>query len=303
MSDTKYTFNPITHCNMCGAESANHKVLGKRLNHSQGKNPKSKTGVCTTIVKCKSCGLVFSNPIPIPVNIQDHYGIPPEEYWKSEYFIVNESDFAYVIEKAKQLIDFKLGMKSLDCGAGIGKSMIAFKNAGFDAYGFEASEPFYKRGIEKMKISPEKLQLGMIENVEFPNDYFDLITFKAVLEHFYNPSQSITKALKWLKPNGVIKIDVPSSDWLIAKLMNFYYKLKFTDYVSNLSPMHEPFHLYEFSENSFKKHGIKNNYQIIETQYSVCETFMPKILDKPLKFIMRKTNTGMDITVWIRKNL
>jgi 2-polyprenyl-3-methyl-5-hydroxy-6-metoxy-1,4-benzoquinol methylase len=51
-----------------------------------------------------------------------------------------------------------------------------------------------------MKIPPEKLQLGMIENIEYPKDNFDFITFGAVLEHLYDPSAAIKKAMNWLKP-------------------------------------------------------------------------------------------------------
>jgi ubiquinone/menaquinone biosynthesis C-methylase UbiE len=297
--EIKYQFKYSDQCNMCGAPA--HKIIGKRLNQSQGKSPKNKVGITTTICKCTKCGLIYSNPLPIPADLQDHYGMPPENYWKPEYFVVNEIDFKGVIDKTKEWICYKPGMKSLDVGAGIGKSIIAFTNAGFDAYGFEASKPFYERAISKMGVNPEKIQLGMVETVNYPENYFDVITMKAVLEHFYDPSDSIQKALKWLKPNGVIKIDVPSSNWLISKLMNFYYKLRRTDYVSNLSPMHEPYHLYEFGLKSFQEHGKLNGYEVIDYNYNVCETFMPKFADRILKPYMRRTNTGMDLNVWIRK--
>ena len=297
----KYQFKYIEQCNMCGSSDEKQKIIGKRLNQSQGKKPKNKIGITTTVVKCSNCGLIYPNPLPIPNNLQDHYGIPPEDYWKPDYFVVRTDYWLDKIEKIKKLIDFKDGMKSLDVGAGLGKAIIAFSNAGFDAYGFEASKPFYERAISKMGLNPDKIQLGMIETVDYLDDFFDVITFGAVLEHFYDPSDSIQKALRWLKPNGIIKIDVPSSDWLISKFMNYYYKLKRTDYVSNLSPMHEPFHLYEFGLKSFQEHGKLNGYEVIDFQYNVCETFMPKFADLFLKSYMKRTNTGMDLNVWIRK--
>jgi ubiquinone/menaquinone biosynthesis C-methylase UbiE len=297
----KYQFEYIKHCNLCGSPSENHKILGKRLNQSQGKNPKNKVGITTTICKCNQCGLIYSNPLPIPFNIQDHYGMPPENYWKPEYFEIEPDYLQSQIDILKKLVQFQMGMKSLDFGTGIGKSIIAFSNAGFDAYGFEASVPFYERAIAKIGVDPEKIQLGMVETVNYPENYFDVITMRAVLEHFYDPSDSIQKALKWLKPNGIIQIDVPSSDWLISKIMNWYFKLKRTDYVSNLSPMHEPYHLYEFGLKSFQEHGKLNGYEVVDSQFCVCETFMPKFTDFILKPYMRRTNTGMDISVWIKK--
>src|SRR5688572_21920223 len=102
----RYTFNYISNCNMCGSSTDNHKILGKRLNRSQGKHPTNKIGITTTICKCNVCGLIYSNPQPIPFDLQDHYGIPPEEYWNKDYFSIDETYFKNEIEKLKKLIDF-----------------------------------------------------------------------------------------------------------------------------------------------------------------------------------------------------
>jgi len=286
---------------MCGSATAKHKILGKRLNQSQGKNPKNKIGITTTILKCSNCGLIYSNPQPVPFDLQDHYGVPPENYWKKEYFTVSDNYFKGEIDKVKKLIDFKEGMKSLDIGAGLGKAMLALSNASFDAYGFEPSQQFFERAVTRMGINRDKLKLGMIENVDYPANHFDFISFGAVLEHLYNPSDSILKALKWLKPAGIIHIEVPSSDWLINKIINLFYKLKLTDYVGNISPMHEPYHLYEFGLKSFQEHSGQYDYEIAFYEYYVCKTFMPGLVDYILKLFMKWTNTGMQLCVWLRK--
>jgi 2-polyprenyl-3-methyl-5-hydroxy-6-metoxy-1,4-benzoquinol methylase len=286
---------------MCGSKSDSHKILGKRLNCSQGKNPRNKVGITTTIIKCTNCGLIYSNPQPVPFNIQDHYGVPPESYWQEIYFTHKENYFLYEIERLKKLMDFKDGIKSLDIGAGLGKQMIALSKVGFDTYGFEPSQQFHERAISKMGINPDKLKLGMIEEVEYPDNHFDFISFGAVLEHLYNPSDSILKAMKWLKPNGIIHIEVPSSNWLTGKIVNLFYKLTGTDYVGNLSPMHEPFHLYEFGLKSFNEHARQHRYELAFHEYYVSYTYMPKIFDHILKPCMRWTNTGLQLCVWLRK--
>jgi len=286
---------------MCGSPTDKHKILGKRLNKSQGKNPKNKIGISTTICKCNVCGLIYSNPQPIPFNIQNHYGIPPEDYWKNKDFTINDHYFKEEIEILKKLVDIKEGMKFLDIGAGLGEVMIVLSKLGFDTYGIEPSEPFYEKAIGQMGISPDKLKPGMIEDAEYPENYFDFISLSAVLEHLYNPSESIIKAMKWLKPNGIIQIEVPSSDWLVNKIINFYYHLRRTDYVGNLSPMHAPFHLYEFSLKSFTEHAFQNNYEIVFHKYYVCPTYLPKIIDYIIKPYMKWTNKEMQFCVWLRK--
>lgn len=296
-----YTFRSIEQCNMCGSGHDRHKVLGKRLNSSQGKNPCKKAGITTTVIRCIDCGLVFCNPIPIPENIQDHYGIPAEEYWLRHQLEEDFSRFLPELQLVKSYVSFKPSMRSLEIGAGHGVFMKACLEAGFDAYGCEPSEPFYKRLIEKMNFRKDRLHLGKVESCEFPDNFFDFISFKAVLEHLYDPSLAITRCLKWLKPGGIICIEVPSSDWFIGKIFNLYYRLRSMDYTSHLSPMHSPFHLFEFSLQSFQKHAAIHGYSIYSHQFFVCDTFMPKLLNRPLKAIMRRNGSGMDLYLLLQK--
>ncbi len=302
MHQLRYYFNYVETCNMCISKYEKHKILGQRLNQSQGFNPKSKIGISTSVVRCKECGLIFSNPQPVPYDIQDHYGTPPEKYWRPEYFNVDEKYFSGQIVITKRLSDFKQGMKALDIGAGLGKCMIVLQKAGYDAYGFEPSVPFYNRAIEIMKIPKDKIGIGMIEDMNYEEKLFDFINFGAVLEHLYDPSASILKAMKWLKPNGLIHIEVPSSKYLIPRLFNFYFSLRGTNYVNNLSPMHRPYHLYEFDLESFNIHAKKHGYEVAHHEYYVCDIyFIPRIFHGILKWYMGKTKRGMQLAVWLRK--
>ena len=302
MRQLRYFFNYVDTCNMCGSGSKRHKLLGQRLNRSQGFNPNSKIGISTSVMKCKNCDLIFSNPQPVPFDMQDHYGLPPEDYWKPEYFDVDEKYFADQMLTTKKLTVFKQGMKALDIGAGLGKCMISLERGGYDAYGFEPSHPFYQKAVEKMKISPDKLKRGMIEEIDYPDNFFDFVTFGAVLEHLYDPSAAIQKSLRWLKPGGLMHIEVPSSNYLLPKIFNFYFRLGGSNYVNNLSPMHIPFHLYEFGLKSFKIHSEQHHYEIAHHEYYVCDIyFIPKIFHGMLKWYMNKTNQGMQLAVWLRK--
>jgi 2-polyprenyl-3-methyl-5-hydroxy-6-metoxy-1,4-benzoquinol methylase len=295
-----YGFKVSDRCNMCG-NTTNISILGKRLNGTQGKRPASKMGITTTIVKCENCGLIFSNPQPMPQNLVDHYGMPPELYWQNDYFKADNSLFQHEIKTAGQLIGKTRELVALDIGAGIGKAMIAMQRAGFEVWGIEPSVSFYEYAINKTGVRSDRLVLASAETASFPGAFFDFISFGAVLEHLYDPSQAIIRALNWLKPGGIIYADVPSSQWLISRIANYYYRLMGTDYVANLSPMHPPFHLYEFSVDSFRRHGGAHGYEIALCEYFICQTYMPKVLDKLLHTIMDMTKSGMQISVWMRK--
>jgi len=304
MQEIEYRFVYMDKCIMCGASADNHRILGRRLNRSQGRNPKNKIGISTTVVKCNNCGLIFANPQPRPFDIQqDHYSMSPLEYWDENYVTDNAANFfSGEISILKMHLDYSPGAKALDVGAGIGNFMRTLIAERFDAHGIEPSEEFYKYAVERMKINPDKLKFSSIEDADYPENYFDFISFGAVLEHLYDPSQAIIKTLKWLRPKGIIRIEVPSSAWLVNKIINLYYNVRGTDYVGNISPMHPPYHLYEFGLKSFVEHARQNHYEIVQHTYYVCEaTYMPKIVNYFIQPIMKWTNTGMQIIIWLRK--
>jgi len=296
----RYAFVPVEQCEMCG--SAAHRVLGLRLNRSQGLNPAGRTGIAVGVKRCRDCGLTFADPRPIPGAIEDHYGVPPEGYWSPKRFEPDPSYFQREIAEAKRLLPFQEGMSALDIGAGFGKAMTALSAAGFDTWGLEPSEPFRDRAIEKMGIPADRLALSTVEAFN-PVVGFDFITFGAVLEHLQEPARALERAMAWLKPGGIIQAEVPSSDWLVSKLVNGFFRLRGTNYVTNLSPMHSPFHLYEFGLKSFQAHAAKAGYEIAHHHYMVCSIpHVPKPLKPLLREVMARTNTGMQLVVYLKRS-
>lgn len=291
MSHTiSYQFNPVAHCDMCG--SRNFELLGLRLNGTQGLRPKAVSGIAVSVKQCCDCGLIFSDPQPVPNRLSDHYGIPPEEYWSELYW--PPDFFSHEIATAKRLLNFRPGMSALDIGAGTGEIMKALIRSGFDAWGLEPSEPFYERAVND--VDPSRLQLATVEEAQF-EERFDFITFGAVLEHLYSPSLALRRAFDWLKPGGIVQAEVPSTKYLISKLVNVYLRLRGTTYVTHLSPMHPPYHLYEFSLDSFR------NYGLAEHSYQVCTIrHFPRFLHPPLRWWMKRTGTGMQLSVYLRKD-
>jgi len=297
----KYLFKEITECEMCLSNTKDDKILGQRLNKSVGLRPKSRTGITVSVKKCKNCCLIYSNPQPRPFDMQAHYGILAEDYWKPSYFILDKDYFSNQIKKAKKLLLFEKGMNALDVGCGIGKCMKSLEEAGFNVSGIESSETFYNKALSHMAIKTDQIKLGMVEEVEYTKK-FDFITFGAVFEHLYEPAKALERASSWLNNGGIVHIEVPSSRHLIAKIINIYYKLKGTNYVTSLSPMHSPFHLYEFDIDSFKLMSKRLGFSVEEYQFEVGDIpFLPKIIHPLARWYMVKTNTGNQLTVYLKK--
>lgn len=296
-----YRFQPVVACDMCEADPSQFRMMGMRLNRSQGLNPRAVSGIAVSVKTCRNCSLVFADPQPVPASFEDHYG-EPEAYWDADYFADADGYFEAEIATAKRLLNFRPGMRALDVGAGIGKAMRAMAVAGFETNGFEPSAAFRAVAIERTGVSEDRLALAALEDADFPAEHFDFISFGAVLEHLFSPSKAIEKAIGWLKPGGIIQAEVPSSRWLISRLVNTYYRFRGTSFVTNISPMHRPFHLFEFGLRSFELNGRKANYEVAHHQFMVCSILhMPRLLHAPLRLWMGRTGTGMQLAVYLRK--
>lgn len=295
-----YIFKSSETCNVCSTPTVENRLLGQRLNCSQGFHPKRRSGVSVTVYRCKNCDLIYPDPLPLPENIGDHYNIDPNEYWKEGYFRPNTNYLKGQLDQVDKLIGINPGLKALDIGAGAGKAMVAMNNRGFETYGIEPSASFRKLAIEKNGIEEHKIQFSSIEDAHFENDSFDFISFGAVFEHLADPSNALEKASKWIKPGGLIHIEVPSSNWLMSTIMNTYFTIRGTNYVTNLSPMHSPYHLYEFSVKTFAHLAKRLHLQVVHHEYSVGDVYhIPKRLSNLLKKYMSKKERGMQLTVYL----
>ena len=106
--------------------------------------------------------------------------------------------------------DLEPGMKILEPGPGRGEFLKSFKDLGLDVVGMDisdgSSDYFLKEEMELI-ISDIENEKGL----PFPNESFDVIFNKSLLEHLYKPDLFLREANRILKPNGKIICLVP--DW------------------------------------------------------------------------------------------
>ncbi len=112
----------------------------------------------------------------------------------------------------------------------------------------------------------------------------------------------IERALGWLRPGGIIHAEVPNARHLMARLINGWFRLIGTSFVTQISPMHAPYHLYEFTLDSFACHGARVGYGVAAHWVDVCSIRHVPAFTRPLfGRIMAATGTGMQLTVFLRK--
>jgi SAM-dependent methyltransferase len=292
---------------MCCSGVEHQRFIGRRLDHPQGLWPERKPGITTSIFRCRVCGLIYANPLPIPEDLGQHYEVAPEDYWTEAHFVVPSDYMVHQVRTFERLTKrAPRDSTALDIGVGLGKAMVALQEAGFDTHGIEPSASFRRAAIERKGISPDALSLVSIEDSDFPPDSFDFINFMVVLEHLVDPASVLRKVVRWLKPSGLLHVEVPSSAFLLTRLVRVFYRLTGANFSINASPLHPPYHLYEFGLESFIKHGPAAGYIVTFHEYypsavDMPAGYMPRWLVPYIDKVMKWTDTGMQLAVWLRK--
>lgn len=103
------------------------------------------------------------------------------------------------------------GMKVLDNGCGRGDFLRAFSELGLDAYGTDISSFCDKSIVVDLEC----------DSLPFPDNHFDVVFSKSVIEHLANSENYMSEMKRVLKPRGILILMVP--DW------KSQYKIFFED--------------------------------------------------------------------------
>jgi ubiquinone/menaquinone biosynthesis C-methylase UbiE len=296
-----YTLSPRIDCPMCSSSLKDCEVFGERLGFGVGLKVRRGMAKGITVLRCKKCELLFPKE---KVNFDpDHFEVafsgPLPDYGSIPY----ENSFGEEMKMLEKLSEMPLQeMKALDIGFGFGNSILAMKKRFNEVHGIEPYGRIFRHAIahpDMREISSRLHQLDL-SKAQFEKESFNFIFFEA-FQHLADPNEGLKKAMEWLKPGGIIYLELPSSRWLMSKLFNAYYFIRGTKYVCNLSPLHGNFSMYEFSIRTFEINSLMNNYEVIKHIYYPGNTVFKGVVNEFFRKIMTLTNTGMQMAVFLRK--
>lgn len=238
-------------CPVCEAPPA--KYLGRRggAAHREG------TGIECRIWRCQRCELVFPNPMPLPAGgVEELYALDPEHYFQNHDFEDKMSSARHMVAEASRLTGGH--GRLLDVGSGRGDVLVAAREANWEAVGVDLSHSFADYAERR---SGARVMREPIERCGFEDDSFDAVILAAVLEHLYDPDATVREIARVLRPGGAFFVDVPNEAGLYFRLGNLYQKLRGRDWVVNIAPTFEPFHVFGFSPRALRallrKHGLE----------------------------------------------
>lgn len=209
------------------------------------------------VVKCLNCGLVYISPRPMIDEILRYYTDEYEPHSSKENNMRNLSLniynklFGYPF---LELEHFNFG-RILDVGCGSGKLLDMLNKRGLETFGTDISSNAIKSAREK-GLNVFK---GELHDIDFHQEFFDIIIMRHSLEHMYDPKKEIEIAYNILKYDGILMIEVPNIDCLESKLFRKYW-----------FQIDAPRHLYHFNKKTISRLLKDAHFDIVDiTQLAI----------------------------------
>ena len=126
-----------------------------------------------------------------------------EKYFSQQYnYELLKSVYNYDFNEKKMLV----------AGSGTGGECVFFSKKNMQVFGIEPNKEanaISKLKIQELGIKNISISEGVLEDLPYKNNFFDLIYCYTVLEHVDNVAKSITEMIRVLKPGGFIFICTP----------------------------------------------------------------------------------------------
>ena len=254
----------ILKCAVCGSDSFNHYLETEDYFFTKEK---------FNLSKCKSCGFVFTNPLPLVSEIGKYY--ETEKYFSHN--TENKGIFSRIYSQVRNLNlknkyniieKYKLSGRLLDIGCGTGE----FLNFGLrKSWKVKGIEP--NANAREFATTNYGIEIGDENDLnEMDGSLFDVVTMWHVLEHVYNLNERMLTISKILKNDGIAIIALPMIDSPDS--------IKFGKYWAGLDV---PRHLHHFSSASFEKLATKNNFKVIDKYPMIFDSFYVSWLSRQAK--------------------
>lgn len=127
-------------------------------------------------------------------------------------------DIALIDQLLKGRFEGKTNL--LDVGFGSGRNLFWFQKNGYDVYGIDPNEEAVIKLKERCPLKQQNFQNTKLEELNHPNDHFDIVLCSAVLHFAQNYSHfrsMFAQLVRVLHPNGVVFIRTASDIGLEPK--------------------------------------------------------------------------------------
>lgn len=208
----------VKHCHLCNSE--NHHLLLQQSDLFL-EDPSRRFSVR----QCEACNLIFLSPRPDSNELMDFYPDSYIAYSKplDEASKLDKINRAYGLWKRLKFVNrfVKKGrLLDVGCATGAFLEVVSESNQDWTLHGAEPSE--YAAQVARQATNAE-IYTGMLEDAHYPDNYFDAITLWDVLEHVFEPLETLQEIRRILKPEGVLVFSIPNIDSWDAAIFKHYW--------------------------------------------------------------------------------
>lgn len=194
--------SPMEPCQVCGALDLVNYVVRED----------------TRYLQCSKCGLIFN------ADAERLSACAGQNYDDAEYFRFYAARYPRKVAAARRRLDlirsYVPGGRLLDIGCGLGETLMAAREAGFDAEGLDVGA----HPIEHCRGLDFVMHQASITATGLPDESFDVVTMWDVLEHIPRSADGLAEVARILRPGGVAAVMVPSGEYLKAHLLRNTYQ-------------------------------------------------------------------------------
>jgi SAM-dependent methyltransferase len=153
------------------------------------------------IVRCKRCGLCFTNPRPEVFSMSPFYPHDYRCHQNKPYKKQKPDPLAVLLKPCGQA-------KLLDFGCGAGTFLERMQALGWHVTGLDASDA----AVTHLRARGLTAHVGTLPQPHWANACFDAITMWQSLEHTHQPLDVLHEAHRLLTPDGMLLVAVPNFD-------------------------------------------------------------------------------------------
>jgi 2-polyprenyl-3-methyl-5-hydroxy-6-metoxy-1,4-benzoquinol methylase len=104
----------------------------------------------------------------------------------------------------------------------------------------------------------------------------DVVVMAAILEHLYDPVETLRRVRGALVTEGLLFVDVPNECSLMNTIGNMYLRIRGKDWATNLSPTFSPFHVVGFCPESLRRLLTASGFEILSLRLYRTTSALPK---------------------------
>jgi 2-polyprenyl-3-methyl-5-hydroxy-6-metoxy-1,4-benzoquinol methylase len=119
-------------------------------------------------------------------------------------------------QRLHELTRFKSGGRLLDIGCGTGLFLDVASEAGWEAFGLDASS---YAASTRSDAAARQIHTGTLETASYEPGSFDAVTMFDFFEHVYRPADFARRLAQILSPEGVVVVATPNYDSWMRRLL------------------------------------------------------------------------------------